>query len=52
MDYDLQPLQTIDYGKDTRIEKIFGTVEFGPNDKEKQVFFKVYKRSYHETDFD
>ena len=52
VDYDIQPIITTAELKDTRIEKIFGTVEFGPNDREKLVYVKIFKRLYHETDED
>lgn len=52
VDYDLTPAYTSRHEKDTRIEKIFGTIVFGPNDKEKRVLFKIFKRQYYESNFD
>lgn len=41
---------TIAEQKDIRIEKVFGTLEFRPEDREKRVYFKIYKRMNYETD--
>ena len=48
VDYDLTPRYTAAYEKDTRIEKVFGTLVFEPEDIEKSIVFKIFKRQYYE----
>ena len=50
VDYDLTPLAAGKYQQDQRIERVFGTLYFEPDEIEKQVHFKIFKRQYFEED--